>query len=396
MGFIDKLFGSKQPGKKEAIQAGQTFELVTGYKPVFRDWRGEIYESLLVRAAIDARSRHIAKCKPKFYGTAKPDLSRKLERRPNPWSTWSQFLYRVNTILDATTNCVIVPIYDDDLNKIGIYPLLPNRCKVIEYKNELWLKYKFMDDRRVGACKLSECAILNKFQFKSDFFGSGNEPLDETMDLISIENQGIKNAIKNSGVYRFIARYNNFALDDDLNSEQTNFTERNFGPEAKNGGILLFPNVYEDIKQIDYKAYQVDKEQRELIEQNVYCYFGVNIEILQNKAIGDAWSSFYEGAVEPFAIQFSETMTAAIYSDNEIARGSGVMLTANRLQYLSNSDKLAVSEKMADRGLMTINEIRDIWNLDPVEGGDQFVRRGEYYTEDPAAGGGNDPDTSNK
>ena len=43
------------------------------------------------------------------------------------------------------------------------------------------------------------------------------------------------------------------------------------------------------------------------------------------------------------------------------------------------SDKLAVSAQMADRGIMTRNEIREIWNLPPVEGGDVPTIRGEYY-----------------
>ena len=56
-------------------------------------------------------------------------------------------------------------------------------------------------------------------------------------------------------------------------------------------------------------------------------------------------------------------------------------MTANRLQYMSNHDKLEVSAQMADRGLMTVNEIRAIWNLPPLpaELGDRMPVRGEYY-----------------
>ena len=34
---------------------------------------------------------------------------------------------------------------------------------------------------------------------------------------------------------------------------------------------------------------------------------------------------------------------------------------------------------------MTINEIRAIWQLPPIEGGDRLVARGEYYYMDPTA-----------
>ena len=68
-----------------------------------------------------------------------------------------------------------------------------------------------------------------------------------------------------------------------------------------------------------------------------------------------------------------------MYTETERSYGAQIIATANRLQYLSNSDKLRVSAQMADRGIMTRNEIRQIWNLPPLEGGDVATIRGEYY-----------------
>ena len=118
------------------------------------------------------------------------------------------------------------------------------------------------------------------------------------------------------------------------------------------------------------------------IRENVYNYFGVNEDVLQNKAFGDSWLAFYEGAIEPFAIQFSEAMTKALFTERERAQGTQLMATANRLQYMSNRDKLNVTAQLLDRGLFSLNEAREIWNLPPVENGDQRVIRGEYYSAD--------------
>ena len=379
MGIVEKILG-KTKEAENVIESGKTFELVSAYAPVFRDWRGEIYESMLVRAAIDARSRHISKLRVQFSGTAKPDLTARLSRRPNPWDTWSQFLYRVNTMLDATNNCLLVPIYDDSLNKIGFFPVLTSSIKLVEYKGELWLKYKFRSGRKTAACRYNEAVVLRKFQFKNDFFGESNAAIDETMDLISIEKQGIKEAIKTTASYKFMATSSNFALAKDLEAEQTNFSERNFAGEAKKGKVLLFPNTYKDIKQIDLKPYTPDKDQMETINKNVFDYFGVNEEILQNKATPEIWSAFYEGAIEPFAIQFSETSKFALYSEREISLGADVMATTNRVQYLSFADKRSFVEGGLDRGILTINEAREVYNLPalPAEEGDRFIARGEY------------------
>ena len=380
MGLLDKILG-RTPQSDEAILKGNTFKFITGYEPVFHDWRGEIYESMLVRAAIDARSRHISKLKVDFLGTAKPDLSARLRKRPNPWDSWSQFLYRTNTILDATNNCLLVPVYDAGLNKIGFFPVLSTQIKIVDYKGELWVKYKYRSGRETAACRLEECAILRKFQFRNDFFGESNAALDDTMDLVSMQKQGIKEAIKTTNSYKFTAVASNFALAKDLEKEQDNFSERNFGKEAKKAKVLLFPNTFKDIKQVDMKPYTPDDKQMDLINKNVFDYFGVSEKILQNAATGDEWSAFYEGAVEPFAIQFSECLTTALYSQNEISRGAQVAATTNRVQYMSFSDKKSYVEGGLDRGIMTINEAREVYQLPalPPEQGDRFIARGEYY-----------------
>src|SRR5699024_1509106 len=85
-----------------------------------------------------------------------------------------------------------------------------------------------------------------------------------------------------------------------------------------------------------------------------------------------------EGSIEPFAIQLGLVMTNMTFTDKEIAHGNQIMWTANRLQYASNKTKLEMSTQLLDRGVLTINQVNEIWNLPPVEDGDKrFIRR-EY------------------
>jgi hypothetical protein len=119
-----------------------------------------------------------------------------------------------------------------------------------------------------------------------------------------------------------------------------------------------------------------------LIQENVFNYFGVNMDVLQNKAVGDSWAAFYDGKLEPIAVQLSQAMTRMSFTRREIAQGNSVTVSANRLQYASTKEKLDVSSQMADRGIMNRNEIREIWGLPPIEGGDAFLVRGEYKDPD--------------
>lgn len=378
MGLFDRIF--KKENVEAAHDAETYFKTLTAYRPCFSTWRGSIYESELVRAAIDARARNISKLKCEMVGSAQPMLKTKMKVAPNAFMTWSQFLYRCSTILDMNNTLVIVPVMYDNkgvLETTGYYPVIPEHCEIIEYKGEPWLRYRFRSNE-VAANRLADCAVMTKFQYKSDFFGASNEALDTTMKMIHLNNQAIQEAVKQGASYQFMAQINNFSKADDLAKERKRFTEENLNGEDA-GGLLLFPNTYTNIQRIQSTAYEVPEKELESIRTNVYNYFGVNEDVLQSKAFGDKWAAFYESVIEPWSIQFSETMTKAIYSEREIALGSQLMLTANRLQYLTTTEKLNVSAQMADRGIMSINEIRDIWNMTPVEGGDRRTIRGEYY-----------------
>lgn len=377
MGLFDFLFKNRpQPrGDYEGV-----FKMLNGYTPHFTTWGGGMYESELIRAAINARATHISKLHIEMIGAAKPALQNKMRKGPNRFQTWSQFLYRASTILDVHNTLFIIPVYDDYGEPSGVYTPLPSRCEVVQYDGVPYLRYEFSDGKR-AAIELENCGIMTKYQYKHDLMGENNHALFPTMDLIHIQNQGIQEGVKSAATYRFMAQVANFTKAEDLKKERQRFTEENFGRESQAGGLLLFPSTYKDIKQIEAKPWIVDKDQVEIIKHGVYEYFGVNADILENKAIGDAWSAFYEGAVEPWAIQFSEVMTRMLYTFREQGQGNEVMATANRLQYMSNQDKLAVAAQMADRGLMTRNELREIFNLAPLPDdlGNTIPARGEYY-----------------
>ena len=373
MGLLDWLFPKEEPIK---LQTTEQFKLLTAYEPAFHNHIGSIYESELVRSAIEAKARHISKLKVEMQGEAQPYLKSKLKHAPNEWQTWPQFLARCSTILDCTNNLFIVPVQDQYLQTIGFFPVLPSRVKLLESKDgKLWLRYTFRNHQH-GIVEFDRCAYLNKHQYESDFFGDSNRALDNTMDLIAIQDQGIKEAVKNSSSYRFMAKVNNFTSPDDLANERTRFTRENLSGE--NSGLLLFPNTYSEIKQITDSAYKVDTDQLKLIQTNVFDYFGVNEDIIQGKATSDMLDAFFNSAIEPFAIALSEAMSRAIYTERERSFGNHVYVNANRLQYMSQTAKVTVAKELGDRGILTINEIRELFNYAPLPDGDVAFIRGEY------------------
>jgi hypothetical protein len=302
-----------------------------------------------------------------------------LKNQPNEFQTWPQFLYRTAAILYARNTSFIVPVIGDYGETTGIICVAPESWELVEYQGEPWIRFSFDGNRKRRAVELSKVGILTRYQYKSDLFGDDNEALKSTLDLIAIQRQGVQEAIKNGASFRFMAVSSNWSKDEDLARERKRFDRENFTGDS--GGVLLFPNTYKDVRQITSSAYNVDTNQLKLITENVYNYFGVNEDILQNKAFGDAWAAFYEGAVEWFSVNISDTVTRMLFSERERTVGNRIIFTSNRLQYMSNNDKLKVAAQMADRGLMTRNEIREIFNLAPLPEpiGSQLPVRGEYY-----------------
>ncbi|MBR2852705.1 MAG: phage portal protein [Clostridia bacterium] len=393
MGMLEKIFGRRE--QPAGLKNAQVFKMLEGYTPAWTTWRGSVYESELIRASLDAWGRHAAKLKPNFTGSAQQELTNRLKVRPNAFQGWTQFLYQTATVLGARNNVFLVKTRNDAGEPTGIINIIPESWELVEYQGEPWIRFILSNNKR-RAERLAETGIQTRFQYKSELFGETNEAMRPVLDLITMQRQGITEGIKNGNSYRFWAKSDNWASDEDIGEEMQRFNKFTFGNKKTAGGVLIFPNTYEDIHEMKPGGYTVDKEQQEHIKTNVFDYFAVNEDILQNKAFGDAWLAFYEGFVEWYSLQLGEVVSGMLFTDRERgAYGNQIFFTSNRLQYMSNKDKLNAVTQLGDRGLATRNELREILNLEPLPEpiGSTIPARGEYYNVngEPDPEEGNDP-----
>jgi hypothetical protein len=374
MGLIDRIFGR---APKSAPQES-VFQTLTAYSPAFTSWGGQIYENEMVVAAVDARARHVAKLQYHMEGTARQKLWTATKTAPNPWYTWSQFLERCSNIYDVQNNLFIVPILDEMGEVAGYFPALPSACEVVDRGGEPYLKYTFIGGQK-RSVQLRRCAVVTKHQLKDDFFGEKNTALTGTMELVNIVNQGIAEGAKNAATYRFMAQLNSKSFDNDLRKERERFDQNNF-QTGIGGGLLLFGNQYTNIKELSQRQFTVDPQQMALIKANVYDYFGVSEKIIRNEATGDELDAFFNGSIEPFAIKLSDALTKMVFSERERNGGNRILFTANRLQYMSVGAKISMAQQLGDRGVLTIDEIRELFNYAPLpDGKGQYTPiRGEY------------------
>ena len=379
MGFFDKLF---KPKADPAVV--NYFQMLSSYSPVWRNSAGGVYEALETRAAIHAIATHCSKLKPHITGSAGKRYERMLQVRPNPWQTTSQFLYRLATIYEVENNAFLIPMHSEysATDIVGLFPVLPAACELREGKSgKLILKFTFPDGRTAYE-DFDQVGLMTKMQFRSDLFGDDNSPLAPTMKVIEMQQQAMVESIKQSASPRFLAKISNSLRREDLAAERQRFIEDNLGVK-NSGGVMIFDQKYSDVKEISARASTIDAEQMKLIDDNVAKYFGVSPAVMRNEMNEEVWNAFYEGKIEPFALQASLVICSMLFSDRQISAGNSVEFSANRLQFSTVRNKLSTITQMFDRGMMSRNEGREILQMPGIgPEGDKFFIRGEYVDSD--------------
>lgn len=324
MRFLDYLFHGK-----ELKAIGNYFKMLNGYSPTFTSFSGGVYEMDLTRTAVNNFATHCSKLKPEIEGSALKTLEKTLQHKPNYFMDTTKFIKRLATYVAVEHTAFIIPIEDEYGRLCGWYPLRAERCEVIECEGQLYLRYLFANGS-YGAIEFERVGIMTDFEYKDDLFGEDNSTLAPTMQLIHTQNEGIINAVKNSANIRFLAKVANMLKPEDIKKERKRFTEDNLSAD-NDSGMIIYDNKFSDLKQVESKPYTPNALQMQHIQENVCTHFGTNMDILQNKFDENTWNAYYEGKIEPFAIQLSLVMTNMSFTERERACGNAIFFSANRL-----------------------------------------------------------------
>lgn len=377
MGLLDKFFGNKSVAGPQRTQLWPGYKTFTEYNPVFTSYQGAIHEQELTRAAIEKFATSCAKLEPELSGKPPARIKKMVATRPNKYTTWPAFFARVAAMHEIDATVCVVPVFAGNSDEIvGIQPLMFETAEILEHAGEPWVRFHFATGDRV-ALEMKYVAIVNRFQYGSDFFGEPN-CLDQTMQLLHAQAQAEQHAIKAGSKIRFIAGVNGMMHPDDMKEKRTRFAEDNLGAN-NDSGLLIYDTTFNNVKQVEPQSWVIDPDEMERINKNVYTYFGTNEKILQNEYTEDIWGAYYEGKIEPFAVKLGEALTNMLFTDRMIYQsGTKISFSSNRLEYSSNASKRNMVRDCVDRGIMTINEGREVLQMPRLNDGDIRVIRGEY------------------
>ena len=362
--------------KKDKVTTKQYFTMLNGYSPVYTNFNGGIYEMMLTKAIINTIATDCGKAIPQLAKSNKK-LEYMLQHKPNPFMTTSEFIERAVTNYLCDNNAFIIPILDAYDRTVGLFPIQYNQAEMIVIDNEPCIVYTFGTGQK-GCIELSRVGSMKRMQYKNDFFGDNNGALNQTLELMHSQNESMTNALKDSGVIRFMAQLSEQLISKkDFVAERKLFSEVNL--QNNNSQMMIYDSRYKDVKQVESKPIYLDAEQQALIDENARDYFGVSKSVIQHAFKDDyEWNSYYEGIIEPILIKLASAITGMIYTPSQIMAGNQVYMTTNRLQYMSHQSKLAFSSQMCDRGILCGNDVADVWQLPHYEGGDKHLIRKEY------------------
>ena len=370
MGILDKIF----PRKPKQV-SGAGFQTFTERQPFFSSWDGTLYEQELTRAVIERFASACSKLEPEITGNSKPSIVRLFRTTPNTMMTWPQFLARIATVVENDNTAAVIPAYASDMQTVvGLFPLKFEIAEVLEVGGEPWIRFYLASGEKI-AIELSEVCLITRFQYLSDYFGTDGG-LESTLKLIQAQDEAQENAIRNGASIRFIGALSGQVREEDMKKKRERFISDNLTVENESG-LMLYDQTFQDIRQVDSKNYTIDPSEMERIQRNVFNYFGTNENILQNSYDENQWAAYYEGKVEPFAVQLGEGLTKMLFTPRERINNK-ITFSSSRLAYSSNASKRNMIRDMLDRGVLTINQALEILQLPPVEDGDVRILRGEY------------------
>lgn len=378
---ISQLFGKV----KNIIRTG-TWREVGSYQSTFSNFGGNIYANEVVRSCIRTLSEHSSKANVRVVrrvGKDKVDgdkiLEKMIQYRPNMYMNGKDFISKVRTRLEID-NTAFIFIQRDDYGKcVGLYPIPQAEAQAIDSNGRLYIQFSFRSGYK-QVCSWEDLAVLRKDYNNSDIFGDSNTPILTSLELLNVTNQGLGNAIKSTANLRGILKSTKAMIDpEDVKRQKDNFV-RDYMSISNEGGIASL-DATQEFNPITMQPQIANYKQIEELRNNVYRYFGVNDNIIMSSFKAEEWEAFYESRLEPFLIALGLELTNKVFTDREKGFGNEIIFEANRLQYTSTATKMQMVG-LVDRGVLSINEYREVLNLSPVEGGDSRIIRLEYTTSD--------------
>lgn len=374
--LFSRVFGSNN--NTTPPQKATEFRILDDNKAVFTHYKGDFKNDPDIRACVDAIARNGAKMHPRhirnFGGKLETlkntSVYKLLAKQPNELQNAYQFYYQVITNLELYNDSFIYMRRDDNLKLLGLYPLDFSEGKLYEYDNKIWIKFRFGRSKE-RFVPYDDCIHLTRFVSDDGLSGGSTLPIVRVLSIKHVLDEGIVNAIKTTQSIKGIIKSTQAMLKPKDVKEMRDQFVNDFVKNNDSSGIGGLDATTEFIP-VKIEPTTASDKQIDSISQKVLSYFGISENIIQSKYSEDEWNAFYESVLEPIGLQMSLEFSNKIFTPTEKNFGNEILFESNRLQYASNNTKIELLRY--GNNIMTVNELREIFNLAPIEGGDIILQ----------------------
>ena len=391
MSFFDRF--TKRTKASKDVDQGKSIPIVINCWN-YKRFHGDLLEIDVIVSCIDALARNLAKMRLTAIRRVKDsvaitdfssDIARVL-RKPNPYMTMYDFIYKVAALYYASNNAFIWPEYNNKGELINLWPINYRGFKVYEVDGVKIARFE-MERNHFYTIPYKDLIPLRNHYFNDALFGDENYPFKPIAELMHAQNQGIIEGIKNSALIRGLLIASGVLKEDDIKAARERFIEENLNAK-NNGGVMVIDGKF-DYKPLESKPYIIDADTRAKTKEEAFEYFGVNEEFLQNNFTAEKYEAIYEGRLEPFAIMFTDALTAFLYTEREISFGNEIVANMSKVKYQSINSVVNIVNATKELGLFTRDEYREMLGYEPLgpeRGGDEIMIATNNYQSDQSAG----------
>lgn len=351
----------------------------------YLSWNGTIYNSDIVRSCIRPKVKATGKLVAKHlretidqegHTNLKVNPSNAIKlllEEPNPLMTGQMLQEKLATQLCLNSNAFALIIRDDMGNAVEIYPVVARTAEAV-YSESGRLSLRFtMNNNKIYTFPYEDIIHLRQDFNENDIFGTPIAPvLTPLLEVVTTTDQGVINAIKNSSIIRWLLKFSNSMRKEDLKSQAKDFAD-NFLATSEGMGVAAV-DAKADATQINPTDYVPNAAQMDRTTKRIFDLFNTNEAIVSSDYTENQYNSYFDAEVEPVLIQLGGEYTRKLFTRRERVFGNKIVFEASSWDSASISTKLNL-QAMVDRGALTPNEWRATFNLAPVPGGDDPIRR---------------------
>lgn len=387
----EKIFKKSQT-QKELTQ----LQMLSSNGGAFFSYDGKLYRSDLIKSAVRPYANHIGKLVAKHIQADKVNHVAQIKfllEEPNDLMAMQQLISKMTWDLKLSGNAFIHISFESGV-PIALHNLSPNTVDVIkDRQNQVYLRMYFGDGTVRDVPYKHVIHLRGNFSEDEIFGDNPADALIDLMDIVHTTETGIKNAIKNSSIIRWLLLFKQAMRKEDIEAKTKEIQKTFLSSESDFGGVAPIDAKY-DLKQVKNESnlYIPDNHVQNTFTARVKAFFGVNDAIINNTYTEDEFASWWEGECAGIVKQLSDEFTRKLFSRTQRSHGNKIVFDTGALMFASYKTKLGLTQ-LADRGVLGINEYRTILNL-PLTKEERFIIRREYGGLDEVTEGGEDDETN--